>query len=111
MRFLGLLFPTNMRRQLAQLATEIARRCQSEAVAVIGLRIRPMSIAEARGYVRARARRVVQAEIDDLLETAPAIRAVPREPLVEETLERIVVWVIADCVKNAPRVEPARRAA
>ena len=111
MRFLELLFSTNMRRQLAQLATEIARRCQSEAVAVVGLRIRPMSIAEARGYVRARARRVVQAEIDDLLESAPVIRAVPREPLVEETLERIVVWVIAESVKTAPRVEPTRRAA
>jgi hypothetical protein len=111
MRFLELLFPTNMRRQLAQLATEIARRCQPEAVAMVGLRIRPMSIAEARGYVRAKARRVVHDEIDELIETAPAIRAVPREPLVEEALERIVVWVIAESVKTAPRVEPARRAA
>jgi len=111
MRLLELLFPTNMRRQLAQLATEIARRCQPEAVAVVGVRIRAMSIAEARGYVRAKARRVVRDEIDDLLETAPAIRKMPRDPLVEETLERIIVWVIAESVKSTPRLEAARRAA
>ena len=111
MRLLELLFPTNMRRQLAQLATEIARRCQPDAVAVVGLRLRTMGIAEARGYIRAKARRVVQAEIDELLQTAPAIRKIPRDPLVEETLERIIVWVIAEGLKSTPRVEAARRAA
>jgi hypothetical protein len=111
MRFLEFLFPVNARRQMAQLGTEIARRCQPAAVEVVGEQIGPMSIAEARGYIRARARRVVEGEIDELLLTAPAIRTVPRGPLVEETLERIVVWVIAESVKNSPRLAAMRRAA
>jgi hypothetical protein len=111
MRFLEFFFPVNARRQMAQLGTEIARRCQPAAVEVVGERIGPMSIAEARGYIRARARRVVETEIDELLLTFPAIRTVPRGPLVEETLERIVVWVIAESVKNSPRLAAMRRAA
>ena len=83
MRFLEIFFPVNMRRQMAELATEIARRCQPAAVAVVGERIRQIGIAEARGYIRARSRRVVENEIDELILTAPAIRNVPRGPLVE----------------------------
>ncbi len=104
MRLLRKLFAANSRRQLAQLATEIARRSQPAAVEVVGERIRGLRIAEARGYIRARARRVVENEIDELLETAPVIGTMPRGPLVEETLERIIVWVIAESVKSAPRV-------
>jgi hypothetical protein len=111
MRFLENVFPINLRRQLAQLATEIARRSQPAVVAVVGDRVRQISIAEARGYIRARGRRVIEEEIDELMATAPAIRNVPRGPLVEETLERIIVWVNAESVKDAPRVGTQRRAA
>src|SRR5205085_6327175 len=111
MRFLRNLFAADSRRQLAQLATEIARRSQPAAVEVVGERIRALGIAEARGYIRARARRVVEIEIDELLETAPVIGTIPRGPLVEETLERIIVWVIAESVKSAPRATTLRKAA
>jgi hypothetical protein len=111
MRFLENFFPINLRRQLAQLATEIARRSQPAVVAVVGDRARQSSIAEARGYIRARGRRVIEEEIDELTATAPAIRNVPRGPLVEETLERIIVWVIAESVKDASRAGMQRRAA
>jgi hypothetical protein len=111
MRFLEFLFPVNTRRQLAQLATEIARRSQPAVVAVVGGPIRQLGIAEARGYIRARARRVIEDEIDELTATAPVIRTMPRGPLVEETLERIIVWVIAESVKSAPRVGVRRQAA
>lgn len=111
MRFLRNLFAADTRRQLAQLATEIARRSQPAADEVVGSRIRDLGIAEARGYVRARARRVVENEIDELLETAPMIGTMPRGPLVEETLERIIVWVIAESLKSAPRAAAVRKAA
>ncbi len=54
---------------------------------------------------------MIEIEIEELAATAPAIRNVPRGPLVEETLERIIVWVIAASVKNAPRASAPRRAA
>ena len=44
---------------------------------------------------------MIEIEIEELAATAPAIRNVPRGPLVEETLERIIVWVIAASVKNS----------
>ena len=111
MRLLELLFPVNVRRQLAQLATEIARRSEPMVAAVLVDRVAEMPISEARGYIRARARRMIESEIEELSTGAPAIRNVPRGPLVEETLERIIVWVIAASVKSAPRASAPRRAA
>jgi hypothetical protein len=111
MRFLEFFFPVNVRRQMAQLATEIARRSEPAVSATLGGRVREMRIGEARGYLRARARRMIEIEIEELAATATAIRTVPRGPLVEETLERIIVWVIAASVKNAPRASAPRRAA
>jgi hypothetical protein len=111
MRFLELLFPVNVRRQLAQLATEIARRCEPTVAGALVDRVSEMPIGEARGYIRARARRMIENEIEELSASSPAIGNVPRGPLVEETLERIIVWVIAASVKSAPRTSTPRRAA
>ena len=46
------------------------------------------------------ARRLIENEIEELAATVPAIGDVPRGPLVDETLERIIVWVIAASVKR-----------
>ena len=111
MRFLENFFPPNTRRQLAQLATEIARRTQPIVVEMVGRRVGQIGIAEARGYIRARARRVIEDEIDELIVGSPAIGVLPRGPLVEETLERTIVWVIARSIKNSRQPDRARRAA
>jgi hypothetical protein len=54
---------------------------------------------------------MIENEIEELSATAPAIGNVPRGPLVEETLERLIVWVIAASVKSTPRANAPRRAA
>ncbi len=53
MRFLEFFFPVNVRRQMAQLATEIARRSEPTVAAALVGRVREMRIGEARGYLRA----------------------------------------------------------
>jgi hypothetical protein len=97
MRFFQLFFPVNVRRQLAQRATEIARRSEPAVAAALVGRVSEM--------------RMIENEIEELSASVPAIGHAPRGPLVEEALERLIVWVIAASVKKTPPVSVPRRAA
>ncbi len=111
MRFLQALLAVNSRRQMAQLATEVARRSQRAVIDKVGPSVRWMSIAETRGYVRARARSVLETAVDGLLPDGLTADPVMRRNLIEEALERSIVWVVAQKVKVDSPLARYRRVA
>jgi hypothetical protein len=111
MRFLQALLAVNSRRQMAQLATEVARRSQAAVIDKVGYGVLWMSIAETRGYVRARARSVLEAAVDKLLPDGAAGDHVMRANLIDEALERSIVWVVTQKVKVDSPLARYRRAA
>jgi hypothetical protein len=111
MRLLQALLTVNSRRQMAQLATEIARRSQKAVLEKVGQGVRWMSIAETRGYVRARARGILEAAVDTLLPDRAAGDAVMRRNLIDEALERSIVWIVAQKVKVDSPLSRVQRAA
>ena len=110
MRLLDRLFPARLQRRLMPLANELGRRCQPAVERAISEDLASMSFAEARGYLRARARPAVQAAVADAADAAisPALTAM----LMEMAIEQVIVRMIAEHVKSAtpPRVA-LRRAA
>ena len=60
MRLLDRLFPARLQRCLCRSPREIGRRCQPAVERAIHEDLALMSFAEARGYLRARARPAVQ---------------------------------------------------
>jgi hypothetical protein len=106
-----LLFPLHGRRRLAQLAAAIGRRSLPLAAAAVGNRMVSMTLPEARGYVRARARLAVMAEIDALSASGQAVSPAMSHQLVELALEQIVVRMIAQRVVEESAPLYSRRAA
>ncbi|HEX4000187.1 MAG TPA: hypothetical protein VHX65_16655 [Pirellulales bacterium] len=70
-----------------------------------------MTLSEARGYARARARMAVAAEIDLLSRTDDVVPAASCGELVEQALEYVVGRIIAQRMVDAPVALPVRRAA
>jgi len=95
MGFRDLLFPLHARRRLARTAAEVGRRSLPLAAAAVGNRMLSMTLPEARGYIRARARLAVLAEIDALLAGGQAVSPEIRHQLAELALEQVVVRMMA----------------
>jgi hypothetical protein len=106
-----LLFPLHARRRLTQIAAEIGRRALPLAAAAVGNRMLSMTLPEARGYVRARARLAVQAEIDALSAASQTLSPAMSHQLVEFALEQVVVRMMAQRVVEQPVPLFVRRAA
>lgn len=106
-----LLFPLNARRRLARLATAIGRRSLPLAAAAVGDRMFSMTLPEARGYVRARARLAVVAEIDALSAADQAVSPAMSHQLLELALEQVVGRIIAQRMVDEPVQPYIRRAA
>ncbi len=111
MRLLDRIFPSRVGRRLAPLAAEIARRSQPAVAAIVSDRFRSMSIPEARGYIRARARLAVQIETDAVVAADGAISRALAEKLAEMAIEQVIVRMIVAQVKAAPVRVERRRAA
>jgi hypothetical protein len=60
MRWIDFLFGFGARRKLAQLVAQVARLSEPEVAAALDGRMMHMSAAQARGYIRARARLTVE---------------------------------------------------
>jgi hypothetical protein len=88
-----------MERQVTRLAGEVARRSRETVWGRVHHRIGPMSLAEARGYIRARAGEVVYSESRAALERNAGIPIQYRERLVNEATELVIQFVLADLLK------------
>ncbi len=83
------IFRPNHSRQISNWAVEVARRCQIEVASRLGDSISFMSLPEARGYIRARSARVIDAEMTLVCRRTGCqnmIAAAIREQAVEETI-------------------------
>ncbi len=92
MRLNNLLSMLRSRRRMTQLAAELARRAQAEVAATIAPRVRYMTLAEARGYTRARGRAVIERQLA-LMQPA-GLSATMAATLVDEALERTITFVV-----------------
>lgn len=95
-------------RQIAGWATEVAQHCQADVAARLGPVARGMSLAEARGYIRARLAVVLDQEMPLLaqhigsdLQLELAVR--------QQAIDEIVRMTIGDLLKTQKHV--SRRAA
>ncbi|REJ67793.1 MAG: hypothetical protein DWQ31_10445 [Planctomycetota bacterium] len=97
------------RQELINLVRQVSDRSfpivQQQAVSRIGT----MSLAEARGYVRARARGVVRRQLEVCLTRRYAIDAALQERIGLHACERVVHLVIGEMLAATPAVR--RRAA
>ncbi len=97
-------------RQVAIWGIEVARRCHPLVSVRLGQKLYRMSLAEARGYIRARSAEVLDDEIALLTQQTgcdPALAAaIGRRATVE-----IVRLCIGDLLKVARRPQGFRRAA
>lgn len=99
------------RRRVARLATTICRRSLPMAAAAVGERMFSMRLSEARGYIRARSRLAVMAEIEELTLSGQSLSPRLRNQLVEMTLEQVVGRLIAQRMVEVQTTLPLRRAA
>lgn len=106
-----LLFPLHARRRLARLASAIGRRSMPLAAAAVGDRMFSMTLSETRGYVRARARLAVAAEVNALSSAGQAISPAMGHQLMELALEQVVGRLIVQRMVEEPAQFYQRRAA
>ncbi len=99
------------RRRMAQMAASIARQSLPIVAAAVGDRMFAMRLAEARGYVRARARLAVMAEIAAMSAAGQIVPSKLHDELVEMVLEQVVVRMIAQRMVEVQTTMPLRRAA
>ena len=113
MQLLDLLFRRNDRRRISSLVAETARLSLASAVGELGERLSHMSLAESRGYIRARVRLTVEDQAVALfsgsgLATDRSMQAV----VAERALDRVVARLVAEQARRqfVPAAE-IRRAA
>jgi hypothetical protein len=97
--------------RMARLAERIADRCQAAVWERICRRAPGMAVAEARGYIRARAAAVVHAEVESALAEQPVIARAWRSRLVEMVTEEVVRAALATLFRMEHRPAAMRRAA
>jgi hypothetical protein len=111
MRLYDLVFPFAGRQRTAKLAANIARKSLPTAAAAIGDRMFSLKLHEARGYIRARARFAVLAELNANVAAGEKMSPGAVHELVELALEQVVVRMIAVRMVEAQTTVPLRRAA
>lgn len=112
------LFSTVSTRQISNWAVEVARQCQIEVSHRLNDSIHRMSLPEARGYIRARAARVIDAELTLIRRRTgcqDSVAAAIRERAVEETIRLAIGDLLRATRRSAPAVTisrpPLRKAA
>jgi hypothetical protein len=113
------MFSSVSTRQISNWAVEVARRCQIEVAHRLEDSIHRMSLPEARGYIRARSARVIDAEMALVCRRTgcqSAVAAAIRERAVEETI-RLAIGDLLRATRRAVATEkttvpsPQRKAA
>jgi hypothetical protein len=112
------LFSRTSTRQISNWAVEVARRCQLEVAERLSDSIHRMSLPEARGYIRARAGRVIDAEISLVSRRTgcqPSVAVAIRERAMEETIRLAIGELLRatrrTVVSDPAIVRPLRKAA
>jgi hypothetical protein len=94
-RAFRILFPWHQITVVERVAGEVARECRGELWRKVQSRAADMSVAEIRGYVRARAAALVAAEVQRPVASAPLEPAL-RTAIAERAVEQLVNLVVRD---------------
>lgn len=100
MQLLDLLFRREERRRIVSLVADAARLSLPMAVAQVGERTLGMSLAEGRGYIRARVRLAVEDRVAVLVPASDLKSQINlRTIVVERALDRVVARLVAEQAK------------
>ena len=105
-----LLFPWHNARLIEQAAGEVARQCQTELWRRVCRHLDSLSIAEIRGYVRARAGDCVEAEVDSVLDRrqlGPSLRA----RVLASAIDQLILMTVRGLLSQESWVAPKPLAA
>jgi hypothetical protein len=97
--------------RIAELAEEIANRAADGVRERVSLRLGALSVAEARGYVRARSAAVVRPMVDALIAGDSGIKSVWRSQLVEKATVEVSRRLLWEEMARRRDSAPLRRAA
>ncbi len=106
-----LLAAHRLRGNTPAIAREIARRCESDVWNRVCDHIATMSLFEARGYIGARAGRIVRQHVAAYRTGLAADDWAIRRKLVTETQDAVVGRVMGILVRHRVDRQPVRRAA
>jgi hypothetical protein len=95
--------------KMNELARDTAERCRHDVWDKVWRRVPAMELAEARGYVRARAAIVVSHEVEAVADHSKWLNGARRQRLFDQTLAQVTQLIVAEA--RAIHVAPARRAA
>jgi hypothetical protein len=107
---IGLLFPWRNARLVEQAAGEVARQCQSDLWRLVCRHLGRLSIAEIRGYVRARAGDCVEAEVDSVLtrrQLEPSLRA----RVLASAIDQLILMTVRNLLSQESIAVPQSLAA
>jgi hypothetical protein len=99
------LLPYWNRPRLLSLVDRLVARAQSDVWHRVRDRALGMGIYEARGYIRARAARVIERELALAVVSIPPLRPGDRQIVVQAVSQRVVRRLL---LENLRRQEPAR---
>ncbi len=97
--------------RIAELAEEVADRSLEVVRERVATRLESLGMAEARGYIRARAAAAVRPAVDRLLSSDATIKRSWRTQLCERATEEIVRRLLWEEMGRRQSSTPARRAA
>ena len=109
---LAKLLTSNSTGRMEALARQVADLSLEGVCLLVGDRIDKMSFSEARGYVRARAARVVRKQARLVISRNPGTNEAWLDPITRSATERIVPLVLRQTGVGVPKSAlPARMAA
>ncbi|NIL96217.1 MAG: hypothetical protein GTO26_02485 [Planctomycetales bacterium] len=101
-RFFDLIRQRKTFRRIAPLIREFSQQCQADVWDRVRERIFGMDLFEARGYVRARAIKVVRRYVDGQLHHHPQLDARSGRQLKTLVTERVTQLVVTDLMAGGP---------
>lgn len=93
------------------LANQVAEASLSDAIRLISTELAGMSLAEARGYVRARCGRLVRRQTRIAIKALPTADASWSPAVVSIATERLIPLVLREAKVGVPRAAANRAAA
>jgi hypothetical protein len=99
MAILNILIRRRTQREVVRLANEVARRSRLAVWEQVYHRIGHVSLAEARGYIRARAATALQAEADAVFDRHREWTPESRASLLSQAKDKIVHLIVSDMLK------------
>lgn len=98
-------------RKVVAISSEVAQRSVAPVLGRVRRRATTMRVAEARGYVRARALEIVHRELATLQKGREKLDPALQTQIVSQAVESVVVRVMAELRSPAKAAQPVSRRA